>query len=404
MHYLLRRFRARIRGRWILLGLLLLGLGAAALFFVRGGWGGGSYLELVALDQYGAFAEEISIPAAWTDGADSEWGAVTRFPLLLGIRNLGPDAAQPARLEMSVPVRFRLSSSGRDVLASFHSPGEPLVRYAVTSDLPPAPPGVQPAFIGPDTIWLEPILPSVYCIAAEDSVPEFVAAPPPDLETLSDVLIFYSLHGSELNGRQTGLLRVQLEPDAMRVEAAPEVRVSTATVFQPEIPGPELPGLAYGGHRYAACGEPETPVELFATTWNTLGGGRMIVLSIGGRDRKYLYDITGDGYVDAERWDADGDGRFESMRAVRFPIPSFLIPIVHDPTFDWSLIAELSPDSVARLNPYRNAQLYRPRTSPDDTLPRLDRFGRQRQRPAEEVTPSAAPAPRGPRMLGEPVP
>jgi hypothetical protein len=404
MRYLVRRFRSRIRGRWAVLGLLLLGIGAAALFLVRGGWHGGSYLELVALDQHGAFAEEVSIPAAWSGEAVSEWGAVTRFPLLLGIRNLGTEATQPARLEMSVPVRFRMSTSGREVLTSFHSPGEPLVRYTITRDLPPAAPGVQPAFIGPDTIWLEPILPSLYCIAAEDSVPVFVAAPPPDLETLSDVLIFYSLHGGELNGRQTGLLRVLLEPGAMRVEAAPEVRVSTATVFQPEIPGPELAGLAYGGHRYAACGEPEDPVELFATTWNTLGGGRMIVLNIGGRDRKYLYDLTGDGFVDAERWDADGDGRFESMRAVRFPIPSFLIPIVHDATFDWSLIAELSPDSVTRLNPYRSAQLYRPRTSPEDTLPRLDRFGRQRQRPAGEATPTGPPAPRGPRVLGEPLP
>jgi hypothetical protein len=406
MRHLVHRFGARASGRWGVLALLLIGLAIAGLVLVPRVWRGTPYLELVALSPQGTFTDAIVIPAGWAGSGLTEWGPVTRFPLLLGVRNVGSAAARPVQLRMSVPARYRLSTSDGRVLHVLYAAGSPLVSYTVSRELPQLAPGMQPVLVGADTVWIEPLLPSIYCLAGADSVPEFVAAPEPDLDALSRVLIFYSLDGGEQESRHTGLLDIQLDRAAMRFEPAQPISVFQTAVFQPEIPGPVLSALRYVGYRRAFCGEPEDPVELFTTTWESVGGARMLVLSLGGRDRKYLYDLSGDGFVDVERWDANGDGYFESMRRARFEIPAFLLPILREiPTFDWEIFAQLPPDSALRLDPYRAGGVYQPRTQPQDTLPYAERFGRERvPLPEEEAQQRAAPArPAGPRVLGSPV-
>jgi hypothetical protein len=403
MRYIIRRIGARFSGRWVVLAVLFLAGAVVAVLVVPAVRRGEPYVELVALGPDGTFRDTVHLPAAWTDTAASEWGPVTRFPLLLAIRNAGTRVAVPGRIEMSVPARYRLTGSGGVPIESEFSAGSPLVRYTVARHVAPVLPGQVPTFVaGPDTVWLEPLLPTVYCVAASDSVPEFVAAPRPDLARIGEILIFYSVGGGDMEQRQTGLMQVRLDTAALRFETVAPIRVSPATVRAPEIPGPELAGLRYAGHRRAYCGEPEDPVELFTTTWETFGGGRLLVLALGGQARKYLYDLTGDGVIDLERWDGDGDGRFEAMRPARFAIPPFLLPIERDASFDMSVFAQLAPDSLARLDPFRAAGTYYPRTSPRDTMPLAERFGRERMRPPDEA-PQPRPQPRGPRVLGVPV-
>src|SRR5690606_39824625 len=81
-------------------------------------------------------------------------------------------------------------------------------------------PGRMPTLLPAlDTLWLELVVPSFYCMALSDSVPEFVPAPQPDPAAISRVQIFYSFEGDALERRQTGLLTVQLDPALIAAEA-----------------------------------------------------------------------------------------------------------------------------------------------------------------------------------------
>jgi hypothetical protein len=197
-------------------------------------------------------------------------------------------------------------------------------------------------------------------------------------------------------------------------------------------------------------------MELFAVTWESQAGARFHVIHVQGQPRKHLYDLNGDGIVQLETWDVDGDGRFEARREARFPVPEFLLPL---PTQrpELTLPDTVPPDSAwlalfrnTAAGPLRFAQQARmppPRPAmPGDTtadglpsgdlmepLPPPDsawldlfrntaagpfRFSRRPQPPPQDTidaardtvvvpdtaAPAPPPQPRPPRPLGTPIP
>src|SRR5207253_7505707 len=53
---------------------------------------------------------------------------------------------------------------------------------------------------------------------------------------------------------------------------------------------------------------------------------RYFVVYYGSNPRKWLFDLNSDSIIEMEMWDSDQDGKFESRRAARMMIPSFLMP------------------------------------------------------------------------------
>jgi hypothetical protein len=155
-------------------------------------------------------------------------------------------------------------------------------------------------------------------------VPEFVPSPQLDPAALAEISIFYSLVMRRAADRSTGVITVRLDPAQLQVSSAsmPPVFPTVADDIDAELP--DLGPLRYGGERRALCGEPEQPMELFTVTWETAGGARLYVIYVQDAPRKHLYDLNGDGTIDLEVWDADGDGRFDARREARFPVPDFL--------------------------------------------------------------------------------
>jgi hypothetical protein len=369
------RLRLRARRRWFyfaggaivgIIGYLLIPLGR-----------GGPVLELVVAAPDGGFAGEIEVPQAWADTTGLVGGAVVRVPLVLAVANTGGKAAVPERLELSVPSRFRLVRSNGNPLLGHLTAGSPLVRYEVPSALPEAQPGGPPLLLPSlDTLWLEPVLLSYYCIAFSDSVPDFVPAPPAPVEAISRVQIFYSFEGGTLEERQTGLLTVQLDPELLRRKAPEPAPTFTATYSEPKTPMPAFEALVYRGSRRAFCGEAEYPLELLSTLWETPGGGRFFVLDHGGAPRKYLFDLDRDSIIELEIWDPDGDGDFEARREARLPIPAFLMPPPGPPEPDLAVLDSIPEEVLAFYDRYRGdlAKPYIPRSKPPDTTTRTGRF------------------------------
>jgi hypothetical protein len=353
LRHILLRLSPRLDRRW-LIGLLVLGAVALGVRYVQ--WDGPAPpLDLVALGPEGGFGDTLRVPTDWGDTATTTPGAVTRVPLILGVRNRGTRAVQPARLALSLPVRYRLTGSGGQPLDVDIQPGSPLATYLLETDTGPIEPGRLPALLARhDTLWLEVVIPSFYCVAVGDSIPEFVPAPPPPVASLSDVRIFYSFEGGDLSERRTGTLAVRIDSSLLRVEI-PATPPTFAMQNDPVAAQPALGSLQLVGSRRTMCGEPEAPMELLSTVWETPDGGRFITLDYGGRVRKRLYDLDGDGVIDRESWDPSGQGAFTATRRARLPIPEFLLPVVGSGRYDMARLDSLSADSLARLDPFREA-------------------------------------------------
>jgi hypothetical protein len=306
---------------------IIVGLLVAAAFWIGPLRPRPAELQLLGLSGDGRFREYIGIPSKWADSLPPSSEVAARFPLVLAIHNAGTNAAQPSRLALSLPARYRITN--KDGPLDYHTTmGNPLARYELPLRAGRLAPGAAPALIpGVDTLWLEPLAPSLYCSALSDSVPEFTAAPPYDANALSRVRIFYSLEGRGIRQRQTGLLTVQVDPKIMRRNPTPVLPVFETIITQPEAAAPELAALNYVGSRVSTCGDPAQPLELHSALWETLEGGRFIVLYHGGAPRKHLFDLNRDSIIELEMWDSDGDGKFEARRAARFAIPGFIMPL-----------------------------------------------------------------------------
>lgn len=405
LRHLLQRFSPRIERRW-LITLLVLGLLIAIATFIR--WRGAPPpLELVALGPDGTFGDTLSVPPDWADTLTATPDAVARVPLVLGVRNTGTRPASPEELILSVPVRYRITSAGGQELDGTFDAGSPLVRYTLDPQLQGIPPGRLPEMLPVhDTLWLEVVVPKIYCVSLADSIPEFVPAPPPPAGALSRVRLFYAFQGGDLGERRTGTLTIQFDSTLLAVDvpqSLPTFPMSNDTAAAQ----PDLGALTYVGSRRSRCGEPEDPMELLSTVWATPEGGRFIALDYGGAVRKHLYDLDDDGVIERESWDPDGDGVFEASRRAQIPIPDFLLPRNPSAAYPMARFDTLPPDSLERLDAFRRAM-----TGPGpvpaasgDTAPPPEWLRRPRVTGAQPVEPEPEPAapvgPPGP--LGEPV-
>lgn len=410
MKHVFGRARARVRKRWAHVGAA--GVAAAVLYWLLPLGDDGAMLRLVLAGPDGEYAEELRVPEGGADTTALAAGAVVRVPLLFAVVNLGGEAVAPGRLELSVPTRFNLVRNDGQPLHGRIAAGSPLVRYEIPVALPRVEAdGEATPIAALDTLWLEPVIPSFYCVTMADSVPDFVPAPPAPVEAIARVQIFYSFEGGDLEDRQTGLITVQLDPKQLERESPDPPPVFPASYREPSVPRPALGPLSYGGSRRAFCGEPEFPIELLSTLWLTPNGGRFIVLDHGGVPRKYLFDLNRDSIIELEMWDPDGDGDFEAWRQSRLPIPAFLLPPPIPPQPDYSqLLAGISAEDLLAYDRYGESigRPYEPRTVRRDTTPRTDRF-----RPTilagvddskrERTIGRTQAGPARPRLLGDPV-
>ena len=339
-------------------------------------------LKLLALSGDGRFHEYVGIPSAWADTLSPASEATARFPLILAVHNAGSRVARPGDLALSVPSRYRVTDSRGVPLPSTTVAGNPLVRYELPLQVDRIDPGQSPTMImDGDTLWLEAIVPAIYCTTLGDSVPEFIPAPAQNAELMAKVSIFYSFEGGTRQ-RQTGLLTVQVDPNLVRRTPASPFPTFQTQVIRPEAPKPQLEALVQVGDRITRCGDPGRPIELHSVLWETPGGARFIVLYYGGAPRKYLFDLDRDSIVELEMWDADSDGKFESRRAARMAIPAFLLPfpIAVEDTMKLDS-AQMRLDSIANTPEWQ--QLFY------DTTAGPLRFGGRARPP---VAPGAQPA------------
>ena len=317
MHYVAQRIGLRIPpGLLVALAIIAGVIGAA--FWIGPFRPLPPEVQLLAAGERG-FAEQVSLANAGTDAAP-------RFGLVLALRNTGRRAAHPTRLHLSVPGTFRLRSTRyelpREVL-----PGNPLVRYTLPVEVASLDPDGAPLPLAAlDTVWIEPQLDDYYCATMSDSIPEFAPAPRIDPVRLGDLRAFYSVGDARFDSRATGVLRVRLDPAALARPALPRPPAFPTEIREPMVPAPALAALRSAGSRTALCGDPQQPLELFTTAWETPTGGRMLVVYLNGAPRKQLYDLDRDSIIELELWDTDADGRFEARRAARYPIPGFLLP------------------------------------------------------------------------------
>ena len=316
MNYVAQRMGLRIPPGLIVL-VLIIGALVGAAFWI------GPFRPLPpAVELLVADGEGFAAQAALANAGTAE---EPRFPLVLALRNAGGRVAHPSELHLSVPARLRLRST-RYALAREVVPGNPLVRYALPLEVGVLPPDTTAAVAVLDTVWLEPQHDDYHCEAMSDSIPVFAPAPRIDPERLASVQAFYSVRDGRIEGRQTGVVHVRLDARAFDRPALARPPAFPTQIREPWIPGPALGPLTHAGTRTALCGDPQQPLELFTSTWETPTGGRFLVVYLNGAPRKYLYDLNRDSIVELEMWDPDGDGRFEARRAARFPIPSFLLP------------------------------------------------------------------------------
>ncbi len=174
---------------------------------------------------------------------------------------------------------------------------------------------------------------------------------------------------------------------------------------EPAWPLPTLGPLHRVAIVDARCGPPESPMTVQSTILRSDAGARAIVLSYGGKPRKYLYDLNADSLVDLEMWDASGSGRFDAEREARYPIPSFLLPPPGPPPFNPAVFAGLTPDSMARLYAFRGAGVYRPQGSPNMYSPTGPFQGAGGYTPrAAQPSPGTGPTPVGPTAATRPAP
>lgn len=376
MRNFMRWLRIGARRRW---ALALFG-GAAAvwlLLYLFPARGRGADLELLVLGGDGKFSESISIPNHWAITSGLPSGAGVRVPLILAIRNTGKKKSPPARLELTLPTRYRIIGNNGHSLPAEYMPGTPMARYQIHVPAIRASSGTVAGYLPVlDTIWLEPIIPPYYCIALSDSVPDFVPAPPAPVEAIAQVRIFYSFTAEELKRRQTGLLAVQLDPALLKQETQPAPPVFPTQYSRPKAPRPPLSALEYVGSRRARCGDPQDPMEILSTLWETPAGGRLFVLDYGGAPRKYLFDLDRDSIIELEMWDGTGSGNFDARRQARLPIPAFLMPPAAAPAYDPAALASKTPEQLLALDRYAQVleSPYRFRTLPPPSKPQTNRY------------------------------
>lgn len=322
--YVVRRFGFRPSRGLVSLAIIVAVLAAGA-FWIGPFRPRPPELALLALSGDGRFHQFVGIPSSWADTLPAASEATARFPLILAVHNAGSQVARPTKVSLSLPSKFRITDAAGQPLPAFTTMGNPLVRYELPIRIKEVQPGRLPAMLGADTLWLEPIIPSMYCTAMADSVPEFVSAPVQNPTLNSRVRIFYSFTGASRK-RQTGLLTVQVDPNLVKRDPAPNPPVFQTQVIKPQAPRPVLDAINEVGSRTTMCGDPGQPIELHSELWETAAGGRFFVVYYGGAPRKYLYDLNRDSIIELEMWDQDADGKFESRRAARMAIPSFLMP------------------------------------------------------------------------------
>lgn len=314
-----RRQRKRLTARWrIAIGSVVLLVVAVALMpgSTRPGM-----LQLVALDPGGQFRDTVHIALPQLD---STGDVLARVPLVLAVRNVGGTAIRPDTLELNLPARDRLVTSEGRILAGNTLTGSPLTRYVVDPEFPSIEPGRLPTLLpGSDTLWVEIVVPSYYCVLLADSVPQFIPAPRPDLSTLAQIRIFYAFYGEHMPGRQTGMLEMHIDPHSLPRDTTARVTVVDRRV---EAPLPEPSTLRRVGSRTTTCGEGEVPATIRSTLWETPTGGRVLTLDYAHVTRKRLYDLNRDSIIEWETSNT-GAGRFQQGRAVHFPIPDFLMPV-----------------------------------------------------------------------------
>jgi hypothetical protein len=345
MHYIAKRFGFHPARGTVALFFIVAALVVAA-FWIGPFRPRPAELRLLALSGDGRFSAYVGIPRAWVDTLPPASEAPARFPLVLAVHNAGARAAQPTQLSLSLPARFRVADK-RGPLDSRMMMGNPLAQYDLQIQPPRIQPGAAPTILaGIDTIWLEPLVPSLYCTALADSVPEFISAPAIDANTLARVRIFYSFAGRAIRQRQTGLLEVQMDPRLIRRPTTASLPVFETVITKPEAVRPELGALRFAGSRISRCGDPAQPVELHSVLWETPEGGRFFVLYHGGAPRKYLYDLNRDSIIELELWDSDGNGKFEARRAARTTIPGFLMPLPRPSADSSAAAAALAADTM----------------------------------------------------------
>lgn len=409
LRHVFLRFTPRLDARWVV-GAVVVALLVAVATYVR--WQGPPPpLDLVALGPEGEFEDTLRIPAEWGDTATTTPDAVIRVPLILGVRNLGRSAVTPERLSLSVPLRYRLTDRGGGELDARLEAGSPLITYTLQPGLPPVEPERLPEMLpAHDTLWLEVVVPSFYCVAVGDSIPEFVPAPPPPVGPMSDLRIFYSFEGGDLGERRTGTLTVRIDSSLLAVDL-PDEPPTFPMRTDPELARPDLGTLRRVGSRRARCGEGESGMELLSTVWETAEGGRFITLDYGGTVRKHLYDLDGDGVIERESWAPTGE-EFTATRRAELPIPEFLLPAIPSGDYPLARFDSLSADSLRRLDPFRRA-MPGPGPVPGDSAARTDSpaSGAVRRPPPDDAAPSdVVPEPRvepvqpTDRPLGDPAP
>ncbi|HEX6559890.1 MAG TPA: hypothetical protein VF021_10520 [Longimicrobiales bacterium] len=324
--YVVKRLGFRLTRGWFAL-IVIVGALAVAAFWIGPFRPLPAQLRLLALSGDGRFHEFVGVPASWTDTMPPASEATARFPLILAVHNAGSLAARPTRLSLSVPSRYRLTNRHGEPLRFHRSIGNPLVRYDLPVRTGVVEPRLQPAILGGlDTVYMEPIVPSIYCTTLSDSIPEFVSAPMQDPVLLSRIRVFYSFTGPAIRQRQTGLLTIQVDPNLVKREPAPPPPVYPTVVTEPEAPRPQMGRVKFVGSRSSWCGDPGQPVEIRDALYETADGGRFFMLYDASKPRKYLYDLNRDSIIELEIWDQDNDGKFESRRAAHLAIPAFLMP------------------------------------------------------------------------------
>ncbi|HEX2166984.1 MAG TPA: hypothetical protein VHG09_07050, partial [Longimicrobiales bacterium] len=308
-----------------------IGRGWAVLFLIAGGLLLGAYWlgplrPIPAHLQMLAIEGNVAIERVAVEPRRTPQGGII-FPIPIAVRNVGAQEARPSAVVLSVPPQFRISTT-RGRITGNVTPGVPLRRFPIALERTEIEPDSQTQVLpGLDTIYLEPDLPRYYCTIHGPQIPEFISAPEYDPQTLSDIRIFYSFDDALGPERQTGLLTVELDPQLLDVAPAPNPPTFPTVIQAPEARAPETGTLLFDGARTAHCGDAERPVELYTTAWETLDGGTVLVVYVDNVGRKRLYDMNGDGIIELETWDSDGDGRFEARREARYAIPDFLMPL-----------------------------------------------------------------------------
>lgn len=314
-----QRFGIRIGRGWAVL-LLIAGSLLIAAYWIGPLRPIPAQLELLAIAGDSAVAEITVQPRRTAAGS-------VVFPVPLAVRNTGAQSVRTAEVVLSVPSQFRISTP-RGRVEGGVTAGVPLRRYRIPVQHTVLEPAVQTEILpGLDTIYLEPDLPSYYCTTQGTQIPEFTSAPQFDAETLSDIRIFYAFRSPSSRERQTGLLTVHVDPALLQSQPAANPPTFPTVVEMPQARAPETGTLLFAGARTAYCGDPEQPVELYTTLWETREGGRIYVIYVDNVGRKRLYDMNSDGIIELETWDSDADGRFEARRDARFPVPDFLTPL-----------------------------------------------------------------------------